>query len=176
MKISQRPKIVFLVTTCKKKRHLEKFMEPKQYEWRIKISQRPRTLHRLGLFFPNLIFNNNSWYRISKDFFIMKTPWKKITRKSDRSSSKLTLIAATTTSGSTGTVSKAAFFSQMWIKTTAKKKAPQQEIQDSAVKPKIAWQEVMVRLSEKLFLYFFRLFVLTKYISTLEVAKSHIFT
>ena len=42
-------------------------------------------------------------------------------------------------------MSKAAFFSQMWIKTTAKKKAPQQEIQDSAVKPKIAWQEVKVR-------------------------------
>ena len=71
-------------------------------------------------------------------FFTMKSPRKKINFISDRRSSKLTLLAATTTSGSTGTVSKAAFFSQMWIKTTAKKKAPQQEIQDSAVKPKIA--------------------------------------
>ena len=33
MKISQRPKISFLVTTCNKKRHLEKFVKPKQYAW-----------------------------------------------------------------------------------------------------------------------------------------------
>ena len=46
MKISQRPKISFLVTTCNKKRHLEKFVKPKQYEWRMKISQRPKSLHR----------------------------------------------------------------------------------------------------------------------------------
>ena len=31
-----------------KKRHLEKFVKPKQYECRMKISQRPKIPHRFG--------------------------------------------------------------------------------------------------------------------------------
>ena len=56
MKMCQRPECTIVKelyiqvfgtsSSCNKKRHLEKFVKPKQYEWRMKISQRPEIPHR----------------------------------------------------------------------------------------------------------------------------------
>ena len=35
-------------SSCNKKRHLEIFVKPKQYEWRMKMSQRSKIPHRFG--------------------------------------------------------------------------------------------------------------------------------
>ena len=62
MKTSQRPEC----TSCNKKSHLEKFVKPKQDEWRMKMSQRPKIPRRFDLvdvicgltslpFFPRLV-------------------------------------------------------------------------------------------------------------------------
>ena len=62
--------------SCNKKRHIEKFVKPKQYEWRMKMSQRPKILHRFGTITFILAIYNLFWFLNENPFRTGQKIWQ----------------------------------------------------------------------------------------------------